>query len=61
MSEAWIKPSKIKKFINGQGRQISRDALFELECRLHNIVSNAVRLAPGKSRITKIEIQYAKG
>jgi hypothetical protein len=51
----------VKQFVNSNGKQISADGVFELECRVNNILRNAMRLAPGKMRVTRTEIQYARG
>ena len=55
----FIRAKAVKEFMKANNKQISKDALFELECRVHNILRNAVKLTPSKHRVSGVEITFA--
>lgn len=57
----YIVVSAAKKRVKAEGKQLSKEALFELNCRVENILKSACELAKGFKRITTTEITHGRG
>lgn len=57
----YLNKKAVRAFVNGNGKQISPDAILELDCRVINILKNSIALSHSFKRITKTEIQYSRG
>jgi hypothetical protein len=51
----------IKKFMNSNGKQISKTAIDAIEARVYAIMRTAISLTPGNHRVTEVEIYHARG
>lgn len=57
----FVTKNAARKYCNAHGKQLSKEALFELNCRVENILKSACLLCHASKRISPVEITYAKG